>query len=94
MDYNSTTIVMGILINVVLTGAYYMAPMLIYRFLIYKNRLPKKLAIKVCIASGVVMYLILIGIYMATGAEGVPNMKAAFLYTWIIYFIVRDKTTL
>ena len=92
MEYDSGTMILRVVINVVFTAAYYMAPMLIYRFLIYKNRVPRNKARKMCIFSGVAMYLILFVIYVATATDGAPNMMAAFLYTALVYWIVREQS--
>lgn len=91
MEYDTGTLVLGLLLNIVFTAAYYMAPMLIYRFFIYKNRVPRNKAKKMCIISGIVMYLILFVAYVATGTEGAPNMMATFLYTTLVYWIIRER---
>ena len=90
MEYDTGTVILGIVINVVFTAAYYMAPILIYRFIMYKNRVPRNKARKMCIISGIVMYLILFVIYVITSTDGAPNMMAAFLYTTLAYWIVRE----
>jgi len=79
MNYDGT-LILGIGLSIVITGAYYMAPLLIYRFFIYKNRLPKDFAIKACVLSAILMYLIVFVLYITTGTDGVPNIKAAVLF--------------
>ena len=92
MDYQITSgVIIGIIISFILTALYYMAPMLIYRFFIYKNKVPRNKAKKMCIFSGVVMYLILFVVYVATGTEGAPNMVATFMYTSLVYWIIRER---
>ena len=93
MDYDTGNVVLGIAVNLIITGAFYMAPLLIYRFFIYKNKLPKNLALKACIISAIVMYLIVFVMYVATETDGAPNMKAAFLYTFIAYLIIRERNS-
>ena len=91
MDYQITSEdIPGIVIGIVITAAYYMGPLLIYRFFIYRRRLPKSTAKKACILSGIIMFMIMFVIYAVTDFDGSLDMKPAFLYSWIAYFIIRN----
>jgi len=92
MNYDGT-LILGIGLSIVITGAYYMAPLLIYRFFIYKNRLPKDFAIKACVLSAILMYLIVFVLYITTGTDGVPNIKAAVLFSFIAYLVIRERNS-
>ena len=92
MDYQITSEdIPGIVIGIVITAAYYMGPLLVYRFFIYRRRLPKSTAKKACILSGIIMFMIMFVIYAVTDFDGSLDMKPAVLYSWIAYFIIREK---
>jgi len=94
MDYQITSEdILGIVIGIVITAAYYMGPLLIYRFFIYRSRLPRKTAKKACILSGIILFIVIFVIYAVTDYDGSLDMKPAVLYSCIAYYLIREKET-
>ena len=91
MDYQNTNeFVLSLVIQLAITAAYYMGPLLIYRFFIYKNKIPRDTVKKASIISGIVLYLILFAIYIAMEMEGSPNLVACVLWTSVASWIIRE----
>ena len=91
MEYDTGSLLFVRLIDLAVTAVFYMAPMLIYRLFIYKNRVPRNKAKKMCIISGIVMYLIVFALYLITETDGAPNMVATVLWTSVAYWIIRER---
>ena len=79
------------IIDLVLTMLLYMGPLLIYRFVIVRNKIPRKKARTVSIISGVSVYILISVIYFAIGINSVAGIAPAVVWTFIAYWLIRDE---
>ena len=79
---------MDLITDLLITVLLYCTPAVFYRYAIAEAPIPGKKATKFSILCSVIVYVALFAIYMAIGADAIPNMAAAFIWgtvnTWIL----------
>lgn len=87
MNYNP---IKTVSLNLLFTVGIYSLPIIIYRFFIKKNALPKPKSRKIAITYGIFAFIVIIAVKIVIKDYTQPNINALFIWSIINYFILKS----
>lgn len=87
-DYILKELIPNLIFSIILTILIYSLPIIIYRYMIRKSPVPKKMAIAIAIVYGIVSRMLMSGLLYAMDGSS-PNGTAIFIWVFINYIILK-----